>query len=421
MAYCAQCGTPNASGSFYCQKCSAILEFELQTAVAECPECRHPYAALDAFCRGCGAPLVETFEVPQTATEVTPDFLFTGLTSGDAADEPRKEEELPSWLQNYVTETDDTEKPAAEPLADPIWLSDFAELEKSIESSAFLLPDEDDDEQPIDLTAWLKDLDLADEVSALVEQVHGTPAIAHEPETAGNLPDEQTSTALQTPLLENEDDTSVEEVQESPAFESGRLEEPEPATTEKAAPALPEPEPEQPVLVEPEDYGTKFLRDIEEPPAPESESIEVTPEPRPVSAIDTEDQQTGEAPAPIVPDHAEEAGQQTPSSLTIHLQPVALMVPLRPPLPISARTQAGAVFAGIGAPAGAGNVGSQASSLPSAAKKSSRAAWLIGIIVLLVVILAIAYLVLSQVIKIGFGGLITGLAAIPELFDLIGL
>ena len=142
MAYCAQCGTSSASGSFYCQKCGAILEYKLQTAVAECPECRQPYAALDAFCRGCGASLVETSDYPKDAPEATADYLFTSLTPGDAGDEPRKDDELPGWLQNYVIETEDAEKLAPEPLAEPVWLSDFVELEKSIESSAFLLPDE---------------------------------------------------------------------------------------------------------------------------------------------------------------------------------------------------------------------------------------------------------------------------------------
>lgn len=493
MMYCAQCGTANEKGTPYCSRCGAALGVDENAISIACAECGEPTAVSGVYCRSCGAPLIPA-EDP------------AGPGAGGARSGPKEldplspdkwafeDDDLPSWLQQYLDSADTSQE------EDTSWLDEFKDFQKSIESSRFLEPDEED-EQVIDLGSWVDELDLAAEVSALVERLHGTPETPGEPEQETDLAaadsgtiaapagDEQELPAGVHPpfpeaLTTSEDAENAEEAgialpsgesitaQPVEATGAAEVEEHEAIETQSAgepdhAPAGPEDE--MPVSAEPDLAGAgpevfekevvSGLGPIPVPPAvehiPEARSepvFDARPAEPPLEATRTEtsylrlvrnpageEEEEPEAAEKVdqsqnieEPDSGPrvvelvasrstqpvKAGGEEFRSLVLASTGVSFVVPRRPVTPLRPRTQAGAVFAEIGQ---ASAMGTDRIQLSAGAVQSWRTALLVALVVLIVALLAFAYLIWFRVIALDFIPIPALAGVVTSPADIIGV
>ncbi|MCL5256696.1 MAG: zinc ribbon domain-containing protein [Chloroflexi bacterium] len=299
MLYCRQCGTTNRNGNAFCESCGASMVAEEVFTFGSCQKCGATVGALDSFCGGCGA-LLSGDGAAAAQSQPEPILLFKEATPQPAEEEidfgplllSDDEDDLPAWLQQYLdsTKTEDGEEPN--------WLGEFENLQKSIESSSFLTPEPDDEQQPVDIASWLEDMDLAEEVSALVESAHSIPHQVDNPETgiAQPAPEVEQPAELLAPKSQAESPDAREAFAEAAGLAAiGEV----PAEAEPAGDAVEleaecaaeepwltlmeaAPEPASPeAAAEPEDYIVAF--EAEEEVAAEPSSLTVKDESQPES------------------------------------------------------------------------------------------------------------------------------------------
>ncbi len=134
MVYCAHCGTANSASSGYCQICGAILERDLESKDRACPQCSGAVDTDDLYCPHCGTSLVQLASDSVGTADLqaaSPEPIGGSQAPNFGMDAGR--EDLPGWLKDYLG--DASEDTTAKSEDQEVWLSDFAELQKNIETA----------------------------------------------------------------------------------------------------------------------------------------------------------------------------------------------------------------------------------------------------------------------------------------------